>query len=109
MREPVCPGVELRVGQRDITAHHRHRFRCGVHLGLEQHRQADSGNRDRGVVALHQQPVAFLGGEQVNPADRLIKISDRNGFQQTQKTLLMGGQIVSAADLRVHVKIDPQS
>ncbi|CAM5663228.1 hypothetical protein KAURM247S_08244 [Kitasatospora aureofaciens] len=85
MREPVRPRVQLAVRQFHIATDEGNRVRRRRHLPLEGLRHRDGAHLAGGRVALFQQPVPLLGVEEVDAADRLLRVGG-DGLQQERPT-----------------------
>lgn len=69
-RQTVRAAIELRIRQRDVAEHHRHRIRGTGDLRVEQFGQTYRGHVVPGVVPRAEKAVAFGGVEQGQITDR---------------------------------------
>ena len=74
MRQLVGAGIELAVGRASILEHHRDRIGCARSLRGEQLRHGRRRDRVRGVVPLAQDGRALLDTENIEPADRTLRL-----------------------------------
>ncbi|GAA2800476.1 hypothetical protein GCM10010505_29100 [Kitasatospora aburaviensis] len=100
VRQPVGPPVQLRVRQRYVPAHQRDQVRGRPHVRPEELRQALGRGRRHRSGAEHRRLASLLGGEQFDPAHRLVLVAVREGVQQREQPLPVGGEVVGAVRLR---------
>ena len=86
MRQLVGARIELAIGEALVLEHHRDGIGGLVDLGLEQLRQGGRRDRMGGVVPLAQDGVALLGRENVEAADRPLRLRNRRLQQPNQPT-----------------------
>ena len=84
MRQLVGARIELTIAEALVLEHHRDGVGALVDLGLEQLRQGGRWNRTGGVVPLAQDGVALLGRENVEAADRPLRLRNRRLQQPNQ-------------------------
>ena len=104
MRQLARARIELAVAQPLILEHHRNRLRRARHLRRKQLRQRRARDRTRGGVPLPQDGVTLPGAQNVELADRLIRIFKRT--QKSQEALVKFGQLVGAVQCRIAIEID---
>ncbi|CAM5663674.1 hypothetical protein KAURM247S_05047 [Kitasatospora aureofaciens] len=100
VRQPVRPGVQLRVRQRDLATHQRGQVRGRPDVFPEQLRQARGRGRRHRPGAEFGQFAAVLGREQVDPAHRLVRVAVRDRVEQAEQPFLVRGEVVVAVRLR---------
>ena len=86
MRQLIGARIELTVAEAVLLEHHRDGVGAPGDLGLEQLRQGRGGNRMGGVVPLPQDGVALLSRENVEAADRPLRLRHRRLQQPNQPT-----------------------
>src|SRR4051794_1494248 len=84
MRQPARARIELAVAQPLVLEHHRVRLRRARNLRREQLGQRRTRNRPRGVVPLSQDGVTLVRTQNVEPADRTLRIGNRSLQQPHQ-------------------------
>ena len=77
MRQLVRARIELAIGEALVLEHHGGRIGGFRHLRREQVRQGGGRDRARGVVPVVKDGAAFVGGENVERADRPIGVRNR--------------------------------
>src|SRR3954453_13156934 len=85
MRQPARARIELAVAQPLVLEHHRVRFRRTRNLRREQLGQSRTRNRPCGRVPLPQNGATLVRAQNVEPADRTLRIGNRS-LQQPDKT-----------------------
>ena len=84
MRQPARARIELAVAQPLVLEHHRVRLRRARNLRREQLGQRRSRHRPRGRVPLPQDGVTLVSAQNVEPADRTLRIGNRSLQQPHQ-------------------------
>ena len=84
MRQLIGARIEFAIAEAALLEHHRDRIGGAGDLGLEQLRQGGRRERMRGVVPLPQNGVALLGRENVEAADRPLRLRNRRLQQANQ-------------------------
>ena len=84
MRQLARARIELAVAQPLVLEHHRDRLRRARHLRREQLRQGRGRDRTRGGVPLPQDGVTLLSAQNVEPADRTLRVGNRSLQQPHQ-------------------------
>src|SRR3954467_11196322 len=84
MRQLARARIELAVAQPLVLEHHRVRLRRARNLRREQLGQRRTRNRPRGRVPLPQDGVTLVRTQNVEPADRTLRIGNRSLQQPNQ-------------------------
>ncbi len=84
MRQLVGALVERGIGQRRILEHHRDGIGRALSLRREQRGQGRGGNAMRGVVPVPQDGVALALAQDVQAADRPVRVGHRRRQQPDQ-------------------------
>src|SRR3954452_25382883 len=84
MRQPARARIELAVAQPLVLEHHRVRFRRTRNLRREQLGQGRTRNRPCGRVPLPQNGATLVRAQNVEPANRTLRIGNRSLQQPNQ-------------------------
>ena len=84
MRQPVGALLQLRIGEARVAAHQGGRRRRPRHLRAEQLRNGGRRHRTRRVVPRPQQRVALGRRQDVEPADRPLRVANHRLQQPDQ-------------------------